>query len=71
MAFKKILLNLDEDTYDRFQQIYGRTLGVSKAMRALMQNHLKLLAAKKEAQQKDHLDDRNIPTELTESTTKD
>lgn len=39
----KVTLNLDEETYHRFQELYGRSIGVSKAVRILMEKQLKIM----------------------------
>ena len=63
VTFKKTLLNLDKEDFEKFTAVYGRTIGVSKAVRALMAKHLKLLALKKE--EKDQLNERTTPTDLS------
>lgn len=63
---KKQILNLDTEDMAKFESLYGRTIGMSKAVRTLIAMHLKLIAKKKEAlNQKDQLDERATPADIT------
>lgn len=48
--YKKTMLNLDEEDLRRMGEIYGRTLGISMAVRTLISKHLQHLAKRKEEQ---------------------
>lgn len=48
MKKKKVILNLNEDVHHRFQELYGHSVGVSAAIRALMEHHLAKLEKQKD-----------------------
>ena len=48
MPLKRVIVNLDEEVHRDFQDHYGKTIGVSKALRLLIEQHMKKIRQRKE-----------------------